>query len=132
MSYKIDSDILEKMENGKFYKKDMRTILKGITKSFGLKRMKGLKEIELIGKKLNGGYLVCEISYYRQGKDYGYEINLFDDDGNLVYDESDGEISSKDKIKLYVNNFDYVFTYENENKELVENLRKKLFYPYIV
>lgn len=135
MSYKVNETILEKWENEKFYKKDIRLVMKEIMKYFGLERLRGMKEIELIGKKIDGGFLICEISYfkndYRKNRDYGYDINLFDDDGNLVYDESDGEIVSKDKIKTYVNNFDYVFSYDDENKKLTENLRKKLFYPYI-
>ena len=134
--YKISNEILEKMKNGKFYKKDMRFIIKEISKFFGLKRLRGLKEIELIGKIIDGGILIYEIirsAHSMPGviKDYGYDIYLFNTNGVLVYDESDGEITKVGKIKTYVNYFDKVINYNNKNNDL-EKIKKKLFYPYMI
>ncbi len=125
--YKINDEILEKMSNGKFLKKDMRLIIKDCMKSFGLKKIKGMKEIDVLGKvNVDDSIIIMEISKFEN--DFDYWILLFDNQGNLIYDESDGEIKKEKSIYRY---FDYINSIYLKDNEF-ENIRLRLFYPYMV
>ena len=125
MDYKISDDILEKMSNDKFLKKDMRLIVKDVMKSFGLKHIRGSKEIQILGKQNSDkSIIICEISIFDNL--YGYWILGFDDKGNLIYDESDGEIRNQNKIENYYNRIDSVNDLKND---MYENIRISIFYP---
>ena len=126
MVYNISNEILEKMCNGKFLKKDMRLIVKEYMKYLGLKKIRGMKEIEIMGKIIDDGILIYEISVFEN--EYSYWILMFNNDGQLVYDESDGEIKNKNKVYEYYKHIDCLLDYENENKR-IEKIRMDLFYP---
>ena len=91
-----DKDILNHFKSGKFLKKDMRKVFKEICNHFGL-NIRGYKEVELLGKVNQDGSIVfCHIGQWTEEKEnntFDYDLNVFDQDGNLVYDESNGELA---------------------------------------
>ena len=124
--YKISDEILEKFSNNKFLKKDMKLVIKETMKSFGMKKIRGSKQVDVIGKIIDGGYIIYEIGLF-DGL-FGYWILLFDDKGNIIYDEADGEIKNKNKLYSYYNNINSIDVKDGS----IENIRLKLFYPYMV
>ena len=90
-----DTSILENFKNGKFLKKDMRKVFKEICQNFGL-NIRGYKEIELLGKVNQDGSIVfCHIGQWTEEEEnntFDYDLNVFDENGMLTYDESDGEL----------------------------------------
>ena len=101
--YKIqDQKILKNFKDGKFLKKDMRKVFKEICNTFGC-NTRGYKEVDLLGKVNQDGSIVfCHIGQWSEEKEnntFDYDLNVFDQNGTLVYDEADGELS---KYKCYI------------------------------
>lgn len=92
--YTIQNEqILNNFKQGKFLKKDMRAIFKDICNTFG-HNVRGYKEIDLLGKVNHDGSIVfCHIGQWTEEKvnnTFDYDLHIFDSNGNLIYDESDG------------------------------------------
>ena len=96
-----DSKILENFNKGKFLKKDLRKVFKEMCKAFGC-NTRGYKEIDLLAKKnADESITFVHIGQWTEEKvnnTFDYDLMIFDAQGHLTYDESNGELK---KFKCY-------------------------------
>lgn len=117
MEHKINKEVMENINKGKFYKKDLRATCKRLWKEFGC-NTRGYKEIDIMGKQNNDGSIVfCHIGQWPEEKEqntFDYDILVFDETGLLTYDEANGELPKHkcyepyhniNKIKYYEQNY---------------------------
>ena len=110
-NYKINNEVLKKMKKGKFYKKDMKQIIKDVIKLWGLSgNVRGTKILDVIGKiNQDGSIVIMEISEFENK--YGFFLLIFNEEGINIYDCGDGEITKKGLIYKY---FDVIDSMNNE------------------
>lgn len=103
--FKIDDEIMNKFNNGKFLKKDLRKVFKDICNHFGC-NIRGYKEIDLLAKNVDGGIIFCHIGQWTEEKEantFDYDLNIFNSNGELIYDESDGELAKSKCYQIFDN-----------------------------
>lgn len=110
----MEKDVLNNIQNGKIYKKDLRSTCKKIWKEFGC-NTRGYKEIDIMGKKNDDGSIViCHVGQWpeeREQNTFDYDILVFNQNGELTYDEANGELP---KYKCYepFHNINKIKTYK--------------------
>ena len=108
----------------------MRKIIKQIQKEWNL-NTRGYKEIEIKGKQNEDGSIVIyEIGQWSEEKEantFDYGIFIFNSQGELIYDECDGEIKGINKIHQY---YEYINSIDIKDGA-IDEIRKKLFYSYL-
>ena len=80
------------------FKKDIRSIFKKYWEGLNTR---GYKEIDLLSKEVNGMLVLCHIGQWTEEKvknTFDYDIIILDEEKNVVYDESNGELP---KYKCY-------------------------------
>lgn len=88
------------------YKKDAKRIIKQYCKELGL-NTRGYKTIDILFKEFGEYTLIFHIGQWREEKElnlFDYDAYIVNSDEKIVYDESNGEMTKAQVLRVY-NNF---------------------------
>ena len=98
-----DTEIVQRFNDGKFLKKDLRKVFKDSNNHFGL-NTRGYHEIDLLAKKVDGGVVFCHIGQWAEEKaknTFDFDLMCFNSNGELTYDGSNGELPKYECYKVF-------------------------------